>query len=116
MDPYRTAWIARPTDSMSPNPDPTVWIAYRLVCAMHVDSLFSQLQVGSSADRGAVMDPDQPWKRKVDPKCSVWMQGSMKRLEKMRAESITANQKRQHEIAESDEMLCSGAGDPMCMV
>ena len=52
MDPDLTAWIASPTASMSPNPDPTVWIAYRLLCAMHVDSLFSQLLVGSMRSVG----------------------------------------------------------------
>ena len=116
MDPDRTAWIARPTASMSPNPDPTAWIAYRLVCAMHVDSLFSQLHVGSSADSGAVMDPDQPWKRRVDPMCEPSMHDSVKRLHKKRAESITPNQKQQREVAESEGMLCSGAGDPIVLI
>ena len=83
---------------------------------MHVDSLFSQLHVGSSADSGAVMDGDQPWKRRVAPTCFPGMKESVKRLEERRAESITANQKRQRQIAESEEVLCSGAGDPMCMV
>ena len=116
MDPVLTAWIASPTASMSPNPDPTAWIAYRLVCAMHVDSLFSQLLVGSSRRFGAVMDGDRPWKMRVDPYCAPWMHGSVAKLEEMRAECIKANEKRQREIAESHEMLRSGAGDPMCMV
>ena len=116
MDPDPSAWIARPTASMSPNPDPTACIPYRLVCAMHVDSLFSQLHVGSSADSGAVMDGDQPWKRRVAPTCFAWMKESVKRLEDKREESIAANQKRQRPIAASEEKLYSGAGDPMCML
>ena len=116
MDPDPTGWIARPTASMSPNLDPTACIPYRLVCAMHVDSLFSQLHVGSSADSGAVMDPDQPCKRRVDPMCEPSMQDSVKRLEDARAECMAAIQKRQREIAEGDKTPRSEAGDAMCMV
>ena len=116
MDPHPIAWIARPTAPMSPNSDPTAWIPYGLVCAMHVDSLFSQLHVGSSADSSAVMQPHRPWKRAVQPKCHAWMRESVERLEDKREESIAANQKRQRHIAASEEKLCSGAGDPMCML
>ena len=29
---------------------------------------------------------------------------------------FNSNQKRQREVADSEGMICSGAGDPMCMV
>ena len=83
---------------------------------MHVDSRLESTLGGSSPRFDAVMDGDRKWKRRVDPYCAEWMQGSRARLEEKRAESIKANEKRQQEIAEGDEMRRSGAGDPKCMV
>ena len=84
---------------------------------MHVDSLFRiYLQVGSSASFTAVMGPDQPCKKRVDPMCEPSMEDSVQIPCKRRADSITSNQKRQREVADSEGMICSGAGDPMCIV
>lgn len=80
--------------------------------SMHVRSLSQLLEVGCSwrPSPRPTMDTSQPWRRKVEPECPPWMEESVERLEKKRAEYMTANQKRQLAIADEPAGASSSSG------